>query len=404
MAKLVLRKGPARTGLLKKWKALNPQVAYGWNTLPEELQNKIVGFLPLDALQAFAKIRPLLAHRILQTRFTSRLTTHGLPVKRTVKMMKDTDTLIARSTSTAVVADKSIVNMDIDMYTGHSQIDPVMAFLCSNGYLVVHSTDEDWGSSEDSDSDISMVSLTSLTDTKSPMPTDAASYARNWISSIYTLYHLDKETKINVIQSTCGSSAAPILEFHSTVVMNWIAWDGVVCLYPQLTLDKKGTDPIYPVYGTHAHGIIGLGAIVPPYCTPKAIKAMQKYVDRGFTIYDSCTELDFHTPQDCYEERGRTIYMPRGCTLQSNALNPYCQRRVREVNDTFQTSMSFAPFGSVSKHSHSVRWRLSYLTNEAQEDLLLACQMGWVEVDGTRLDHYVSPAIMLANSLGIPSP
>ena len=38
---------------------------------------------------------------------------------------------------------------------------------------------------------------------------------------------------------TKGSPVRAVAEFHSTLVMNYIAWYGLVCLYPALTLDKK---------------------------------------------------------------------------------------------------------------------------------------------------------------------
>lgn len=37
----------------------------------------------------------------------------------------------------------------------------------------------------------------------------------------------------------------PITFFDRTYVMNWVAFDSVVCLYPNLTYDKVGVDQVY---------------------------------------------------------------------------------------------------------------------------------------------------------------
>ncbi|KAG8994870.1 hypothetical protein FRB94_009619 [Tulasnella sp. JGI-2019a] len=51
---------------------------------------------------------------------------------------------------------------------------------------------------------------------------------------------------IDVIESTSVDNAVdPIMWFDRTYVMNWVAYDSIVCLYPTLTFDKIGVDQTY---------------------------------------------------------------------------------------------------------------------------------------------------------------
>ncbi|KAJ2924572.1 hypothetical protein H1R20_g12527, partial [Candolleomyces eurysporus] len=71
--------------------------------------------------------------------------------------------------------------------------------------------------------------------------------------------------KINIVVSK-GSPLLPILQFHSTLVMNYIAPHGIVCLYP-LTLRR-----------------IGIINYINPLST-KVMDCVDKYVRRGFRMW-----------------------------------------------------------------------------------------------------------------------
>ncbi|CAA7269286.1 unnamed protein product [Cyclocybe aegerita] len=60
------------------------------------------------------------------------------------------------------------------------------------------------------------------------------------VLDILLFKHPQSNRTINVIISRTSSAIQPIVEFHSTLVMNYIASYGVVCLYPTLTLMGKG--------------------------------------------------------------------------------------------------------------------------------------------------------------------
>ncbi|KAH6869300.1 hypothetical protein BKA70DRAFT_1242494 [Coprinopsis sp. MPI-PUGE-AT-0042] len=60
------------------------------------------------------------------------------------------------------------------------------------------------------------------------------------IHAFYQLRHNDNGYIVSVVRSRSSCSIAPILGYHSTIMMNWISWDGVSCMYPALTFDYKG--------------------------------------------------------------------------------------------------------------------------------------------------------------------
>ncbi|KAG8994871.1 hypothetical protein FRB94_009620 [Tulasnella sp. JGI-2019a] len=101
--------------------------------------------------------------------------------------------------------------------------------------------------------------------------------------SMRAVYKLHKEVlvggvivgvrSIDVIESKSMSNAVePIMHFDKTYVMNWIAYDSIVCLYPTLTFDKIGVDQSYRT----GHKI-------------EIRKA--KYAERGFSTVRDTAEL-----------------------------------------------------------------------------------------------------------------
>ncbi|KAG8987913.1 hypothetical protein FRB93_004359 [Tulasnella sp. JGI-2019a] len=79
---------------------------------------------------------------------------------------------------------------------------------------------------------------------KNPVLTEVEMYDRG-IENVYKLtkvHNNGSEYTIDVIESARNSVIDPIILFDSTYVMNWIAHDSIVCLYPTLTLNKLGID------------------------------------------------------------------------------------------------------------------------------------------------------------------
>ncbi len=65
-------------------------------------------------------------------------------------------------------------------------------------------------------------------------------YPGSMISSMETFHHHHSGKTVQVIYSTNHSALAPVLEFDTTLLMNFINADNIVCLYPDLTMNEIG--------------------------------------------------------------------------------------------------------------------------------------------------------------------
>jgi hypothetical protein len=111
-------------------------------------------------------------------------------------------------------------------------------------------------------------------------------YDSSAISKIHKLMKGDK--KIDLIITDWTSAIAPILQFHSTAVMNYITAQSVVCLYPRWTSAKMSF--INP--RLYLEGKTNL----------RTVEVLIKYIDRGFKISADPFRLGDH---DCEEgEKG----------------------------------------------------------------------------------------------------
>lgn len=100
-------------------------------------------------------------------------------------------------------------------------------------------------------------------------------------SGIAKLFRLQKaKQNVDIIVTNLSSAIAPIFQFHSTIVMNFISADVVFCGYPVWTLNMLGLihPRTYKQNGTN-------------YAT---IKGLAKYMERGFTLYSDICELSPH--------------------------------------------------------------------------------------------------------------
>lgn len=65
-------------------------------------------------------------------------------------------------------------------------------------------------------------------------------YQSKLVADVDFYYHIRDNRLIQVIYTTTPSPVAAIFDYHSTAVINYIAWYGVVCTHPRMTLEYRG--------------------------------------------------------------------------------------------------------------------------------------------------------------------
>lgn len=133
-------------------------------------------------------------------------------------------------------------------------------------------------------------------------------------SAVQKVSELNKEgKKIDIIITDWPNATMPILQCHSTAVMNYITAHSLVCLYPQWTKEKKSlVNPrMYLEDGTNVRGVM----------------ALMKYVRRGFQVTTEPFELGTH---DCHQ----SAYCPNTMrnTMDGDTLH-WDFKRVNTVGD-----------------------------------------------------------------------
>ncbi|KAG2135278.1 hypothetical protein DEU56DRAFT_913393 [Suillus clintonianus] len=115
-------------------------------------------------------------------------------------------------------------------------------------------------------------------------------YNNTGIAKVFRLKK--KERKIDIIVTHLTAAASLIFQFHNTIVMNFISAEAVFCAYPGWTLNMLGLvhPRMYKQNGTNL----------------STIKALAKYMKRGFSLYSDIAELGPHDSQ-CI----KTYYCPQ---------------------------------------------------------------------------------------------
>jgi hypothetical protein len=150
---------------------------------------------------------------------------------------------------------------------------------------------------------------------------ETAQYICGSISIIFVFKHEVTGEIANLIVSETSSPLQPIIEFHSTIIMNFISWYGIVSLYPELTMRKIGYENVQENL-------------------PR--RYLQKYLDRGFTIkkhYEECISND-----------------------QENhicGVDPNCPHAMRSLHDKHASFLPFANNHNDLLFEPPLCWRLS---------------------------------------------
>jgi hypothetical protein len=122
-------------------------------------------------------------------------------------VMLTTGSVISGSAALAVSQAGEFVPQDLDIYVTLANLTVLIVFLNEQGYSI---------------------QLPPVTMTRS-------SYNK---STVALSFKNDAGEKINFIATTDQHVVHAITQFHSTCVMNYIAYYGIVCLYPEWTMRK----------------------------------------------------------------------------------------------------------------------------------------------------------------------
>jgi hypothetical protein len=243
----------------------NCQVDDCWVRLPYDVQLEITSYLTLRELAAAAKSESYgnRARQTLKERVEGAIVRLGLSPSDTQAMMRKTNTVLSGSMALAIATNPSWEPGDADWYCPVGEQKEVLDFFLSHGYVIIKQpTDEEEAPNDgagtgeelqveatqeaenmDSEDDPETSSIVSDdSDVEDGASEDLEPYGHNHaIKRVFTLYSVLHDVKINVIVSLSQSPYAPILFFHSTVVMNVVTADGVASFYPRLTFSMQGS-------------------------------------------------------------------------------------------------------------------------------------------------------------------
>jgi hypothetical protein len=100
-------------------------------------------------------------------------------------------------------------------------------------------------------------------------------------AAIKKIFKLEREgKKMDVIITDWASSIIPILQFHSTVVMNYITARSVVSLYPNWTKENKG--------------LVNPRMYLENTTNLRTVIALMKYANRGYNLSAEPFDLGIH--------------------------------------------------------------------------------------------------------------
>ena len=126
-------------------------------------------------------------------------------------IMAATGAAISGSTALAVLLGGEFVPQDLDIYVNTKGFTAMLAFLKNHGYQVA---------------------------IQRPHYAHRKRYADS--KNILTLERDGEGQKIDLIETTEVHVLTTITRFHSTMVMNYITSYGIVCLYPEWTMQRNG--------------------------------------------------------------------------------------------------------------------------------------------------------------------
>ncbi|KAH6880239.1 hypothetical protein BKA70DRAFT_1447525 [Coprinopsis sp. MPI-PUGE-AT-0042] len=333
------------------------ELGRNWGRLPNKIKSRVFKNFGLRDLAELARAAPHTAHEILRLRVKVVVARAHLKISSVIDMLQDTGSVISGSGALIVVVPCSFVNRGLDIFCGFDQAGTVFEFLRRNGY----------GSPQKG----GIISMSHLDQYHDDPNFHSSFVIPSSIHAIYRLTHEATGYTVSVVRSR-SAAIAPIFGYHSTILMNWISWDGVHCMYPLLTNAYQGLTTS-----------LSFNFII----AERVHRAISLYRNRGFTLYERCSQIKHHTPLLCYIGRDKFFTLPNGKSMLQESCNPYCKRSEREIDDWWTLSMTFTGGAKILQHPSCITWKLSmqYLGQE------MACsgvpgrtESAWIAVEGSR--------------------
>lgn len=217
------------------------------------------------------------------------------------KDMDECDCIISGSAALYLFHPTSFTPADIDFYVPHCGVLDFGYALYRRGY-------------EPAQSD---------SDAKQPCyPSDA-------VISVMRLYKPGVTHSLNLVVTRDKNPFSAITQFHSTLVMNAITSNGVLSLYPLLTLSGRG--------------VINVNNAATRRC-------FQKYISRGFELSFYSSAWSQFSKHDC-------------------ASSAYCSKARRSINDGDVLTVPFDPTVAVVNKFSPFSWHLRALVCDLLQDV-----------------------------------
>ncbi|TEB24047.1 hypothetical protein FA13DRAFT_1714959 [Coprinellus micaceus] len=248
------------------------------------LKVKALSCLALNDLEDLSHFRQIwgLARRTLKARVHDTILRFRLSPSRTLRMMRRTKTVISGSAALKTIDACGWDANDLDFYSPKEEVQSVLSWFETHRYRIVRSCKS-----------YSLYPPAACDPPGRRYTTPEVAFvqlgANNCIETVFTLQHELSGDKINVIQSKSSSAVAPIAFFHSTIVMNFISSDTVVCGYPSLTL--------------RGQGLMNAQTMPPLRAVKQEVSAVAKYQRRGYSFVQGRNEDPTFNPADPHRNR-----------------------------------------------------------------------------------------------------
>ncbi|TEB18776.1 hypothetical protein FA13DRAFT_1803064 [Coprinellus micaceus] len=315
-----------------------------WDDAPNEIKIAILKHAPLDTLKSllpFHELKPL-ARQALIERVNDIMELFHLRPRVVLEMMESTGTVLSGSAALQVVSPSlSWKPSDLDFYCGFNDVQDVVYCFAGESYEVSMTFDAPYACKK---------FYTYAPASARPANFEARFCANSCIEKVYTLVHRESKLTINVIQSRSPASAAPLAFFHSTLVMNMVSANGVVCAYPDLTLNSKGLmnfQTMPPIQPVHLRDIL----------------AVDKYQQRGYSFVQG----DDHDITVDGDERVRSWRDPWSSRMRFRS----GAKVIQGANATLSWRTSFRQYFNWGIREHAPEVLV-------EEDQRLVCYRNWV--------------------------